>query len=459
MEKTLFWYVNKKTRKPNTPLPPFFHPHYQELNMTMSYRFLADASTGFPLVLWMLGVNLYTGGHKDNYVATFTQYTPYPDTGVDPWPQGTFEAPVGLECVPATPNVAATVAAALNSVLSGLPSAHGGADPEYDAFFHSHGRRHRSEAEYHSRLAIFKDSKAFVEEWNSKPGGRHRVALNRFADWSHAEYRAVVASRTHGGSKQLLHSSSASSSSGPRRPLQVHNITIPPHMLPSTVIWRGTPADGPVKDQAACGSCWSFSAVAALEAAYYRAAGTRVPLSEQHMIDCAWPSPANNEGCYGGDQIRAFEWVLQQGGLAAAADVPYRGINDFCDKTAPLVQFTGQLVVVHGGEEATMEALLVKGPMSVSVDADDPAFKFYSEGVYYNPACHTKASELDHAVALSGYGTAGEDEGGVDYWLVKNIWSEYWGEGGYIRIARKGNDCGIATEPLYLDLQVSSSSS
>ena len=64
------------------------------------------------------------------------------------------------------------------------------------------------------------------------------------------------------------------------------------------VIWRGTPADSPVKDQAACGSCWSFSSVGAIEAAWYRATGKQLLFSEQHMIDCGWE--AGNSGCYGG---------------------------------------------------------------------------------------------------------------------------------------------------------------
>lgn len=41
----------------------------------------------------------------------------------------------------------------------------------------------------------------------------------------------------------------------------MHKPRVPEHMLPTTVDWRGSGADSPVKDQASCGSCWVSSAV------------------------------------------------------------------------------------------------------------------------------------------------------------------------------------------------------
>lgn len=47
----------------------------------------------------------------------------------------------------------------------------------------------------------------------------------------------------------------------------------PKGTLPGAVDWRGSLAESVVKDQAACGSCWSFAATGALEAAHLLATG------------------------------------------------------------------------------------------------------------------------------------------------------------------------------------------
>ena len=48
--------------------------------MPMVYRFWVDPAGPAPLRLWMLGVNLYTGGHKDVYIAEYSDFKVGPET-------------------------------------------------------------------------------------------------------------------------------------------------------------------------------------------------------------------------------------------------------------------------------------------------------------------------------------------------------------------------------------------
>uniref|UniRef100_A0A8C8R9P9 Peptidase C1A papain C-terminal domain-containing protein n=1 Tax=Pelusios castaneus TaxID=367368 RepID=A0A8C8R9P9_9SAUR len=180
----------------------------------------------------------------------------------------------------------------------------------------------------------------------------------------------------------------------------------------------------PVKDQAMCGSCWSFATTGAMEGAFFLKTGVLTSLSQQILIDCSWGF--GNYGCDGGEEWSAYEWIKKHGGIASTDSYgSYKGMA--CATSTSLTLKT---------------AIYKNGPVAVSIDASHRSFSFYANGVYYEPKC---GDNLDHAVLAVGYGVLQ----GELYWLVKNSWSTYWGNNGYILMSMKDNNCGVATDATY----------
>eukprot|EP00889_Picochlorum_renovo_P001302 jgi/Picre1/28332/NNA_003738.t1 len=337
-------------------------------DMDMHYTFYVDARTHAPVKLVMKGINLYTGGHKDIYIADYYDFEEI-QGGFAP---EEFLPPSDMSCEKQDDENG--VPAAMMTIFHQHAPSMGWGHREYDVYSHSFGRRHGNQGDSLG-ASIHKRRKYFA----------------------------------YGDASDLVSSED---------------------FLPGEVSWKGSIADAPPKDQAACGSCWAFSAIAALESAVSRCTGKQHLLSEQSLIDCNWDE--KNTGCFGGEQKRAFEWK----------------------KNDEKIRAKGDYKIVESGEKAVMAALALKGPLAVSVDADDPDFRFYTKGVYSNSKCQMDPTKLSHAVILSGYGV--DEATGKKYWLVKNTWSKYWGEDGYIRIEREPNDCGIASEAQYVDIDCKS---
>uniref|UniRef100_A0A8B9MQW9 Peptidase C1A papain C-terminal domain-containing protein n=1 Tax=Accipiter nisus TaxID=211598 RepID=A0A8B9MQW9_9AVES len=205
----------------------------------------------------------------------------------------------------------------------------------------------------------------------------------------------------------------------------------------------------PVKDQAVCGSCWSFATTGAMEGALFLKTGVLTPLSQQVLIDCSWGF--GNYACDGGEEWRAYEWIKKHGGILGAPDdtgvcPPWVLQNGLChyNQSEMLAKITGYVNVTSGNITAVKAAIYKHGPVAVSIDASHKTFSFYSNGIYYEPKCG-ESGALDHAVLAVGYGVLQ----GETYWLIKNSWSTYWGNDGYILMAMKDNNCGVATEATY----------
>jgi len=207
----------------------------------------------------------------------------------------------------------------------------------------------------------------------------------------------------------------------------------------------------PVKNQGACGSCWAFSAIGALESAYALKFNKLVSFSEQQLVSC----DGGDYGCQGGWMDAAFDFLSHSAGICTEEDYPYSsGISSargdcLVNQCTPVPDSIPKgFVDVPPNEAAMVAALAQHGPLSVAVEADQAAFQFYHSGVVTG----TCGTHLNHGVLLVGYGI--DQTSGTTYWKVKNSWGPGWGEAGYIRIQRgkrwpTGGECGIASHPSY----------
>ena len=95
--------------------------------------------------------------------------------------------------------------------------------------------------------------------------------------------------------------------------------------LSNGVDWRKTNLVGPnVLDQGACGCCYAFSGVGALEGQQAKKYGKYVDLSEQQFVSCT-PS---NQGCTRGDVVMSYRNILAAGGgVNTEVSYPVREFN------------------------------------------------------------------------------------------------------------------------------------
>jgi C1A family cysteine protease len=206
-----------------------------------------------------------------------------------------------------------------------------------------------------------------------------------------------------------------------------------------------TIGDAAVRRPSISGTCWAFATVATIEGLNKIKTGKLVSLSEQEIVDCA--SPAGSDCHAGGLPENAMEWVAAHGGLTTESDYPYEDREGSCrlNKARIVVKIRGGGLVTPNNEVA-LEVAVARQPVAVGINSEN--LQHYKSGVFHGPSCDPE--KLDHAVTVVGYGA---ERGGRKYWILKNSWSERWGEKGYFRLERRVEDkrgmCGIAVDPSY----------
>ncbi|MBL7201096.1 MAG: PKD domain-containing protein [Anaerolineae bacterium] len=244
---------------------------------------------------------------------------------------------------------------------------------------------------------------------------------------------------------------------------------------PSSFDWRsyqGSDWMTPVKDQAQCGSCWSFAAVGAAEAAINIAssdAGLDRDLSEQYMVsDC---SPSGT--CCGGSKSGALVYI-RDSGIPDETCMPYadgssgydgstcscpstcgsgctyntggncsdKACSDRCGDWESRLQYINSTGRVSSDPQTMKQALVDIGPLAVSMGMG-PSYGGYFDGDIYR--CTTDEG-TNHAVVIVGY----DDAGG--YWWVRNSWGSGWNGDGYFQLGY--GECSVEEYPYYADASV-----
>jgi len=197
--------------------------------------------------------------------------------------------------------------------------------------------------------------------------------------------------------------------------------------LPSYFDWRNNNGNfvTPVKDQGGCGSCWAFSAVAALESQVLISTGQSHDLSEQIMVSCS----GGNVSCKEGGYIHKASDFIRDTGIGDESCYPYTETDGNCGNACSGWRNSASKIDSWTYVENTVNdlknAIYANGPVVTTMAVYSDFFS-YKAGVYRYTMGRLEGY---HAIAIVGW----DDSDGC--FIVKNSWGTGWGGSGYFRIA------------------------
>jgi len=220
-----------------------------------------------------------------------------------------------------------------------------------------------------------------------------------------------------------------------------------PFGVPCKKDWQNLGKVTSVKNQANCGSCWAFAAVAAVESAYLINYNNYLNLSEQELVSCA-TSSWGNFGCSGGWPHKALDYIIKNR-IHKETTFPYTATNGVCNSFPFVYKYPikSRTIVLPQNRMDTFLQNLSKRPIAVAFKVTG-SFWNYSSGIYnsaYDSACSTPG--INHAVLAVGYSL-----GCNPYIRFKNSWGAGWGENGFFRMKISKNiiqngPCNLINHP------------
>mmetsp|Transcript_9114 Transcript_9114/g.12223 ORF Transcript_9114/g.12223 Transcript_9114/m.12223 type:complete len:358 (-) Transcript_9114:94-1167(-) len=208
-----------------------------------------------------------------------------------------------------------------------------------------------------------------------------------------------------------------------------------------------------ILNQESCGSCWDFCSVESFadRLCINNEAKAGTIISPETILDCS------SQGCDGGYPKTAWNYLIKSGSTTCDSEC-FSGCQ-------PYDSGDGKSPKCHQGtcDSGSKWPATYYGASYESLSSRNPDLNLYQTELYDNgplQACFTVYSNFytyfslhpkgiytsesgsvvgGHCVKMVGWGT----DGGQDYWTFANSWDTTWGDGGYFKMARGNNLCGI----------------
>mmetsp|Transcript_145225 Transcript_145225/g.368523 ORF Transcript_145225/g.368523 Transcript_145225/m.368523 type:complete len:684 (+) Transcript_145225:115-2166(+) len=208
-----------------------------------------------------------------------------------------------------------------------------------------------------------------------------------------------------------------------------------------------------------CASCWAQGVASALSdriAVHRQGAWPQIGLAPQMLLNCKAGGT-----CDGGDPAGAYAYISRFG-ITDETCQNYQATEFTCDGPhicrncapggehgliwpgtcvavkQPIVWFLSEYGSVRGAGPMKAE-IYQRGPIGCGVDAT-PGFRSYRGGVYSEAR---DGVQLNMQVSIAGWGQEGR---ATEYWVGRNSWGTYWGEGGWFRLQMHKDNLGVETD-------------
>lgn len=184
----------------------------------------------------------------------------------------------------------------------------------------------------------------------------------------------------------------------------------------------------PVRDQGACGGCWTFGTYGSLEGWLKKNESEEADFSENHL--------KNYHGfdwgpCDGGNEEMSAAYLTRWDGPVSELDDPY---NDYDDRPSPggPPQKYVKSVLRFATSDNIKNAVMTYGALYTSMYYAAGSYNSATKTYYYSGS-----ADPNHAVTLVGWDDTKVVTGapGNGAWIIKNSWGTTWGESGYFYIS------------------------